>query len=176
MCVWDNFCIGSSCSENVCCWLVRDWEDHLWCIAKSASDGAGQGDARACFSAFCALSSHNFFVFSLCSLYTLAHLVPLSHSAHLTSALIMDSFFQGTRVGSSPLTPKTVSFVTTISTVAPNVMLKRASNWWMVHWQRRRRAETFDGKSILRVSSAVRLLNVLVRLLVLAVMLASFPL
>ena len=32
-------------------------------------------------------------------------------------------------------------------------MLKRASNWWMVHWQRRRRVETFDGKSILRVSS-----------------------
>ena len=55
-------------------------------------------------------------------------------------------------------------------------MLKQALNWWMVHWQRRRRAETFDDKSILRVSSAVRLLNVLVRLLVLAVMLASFPL
>ena len=68
--------------------------------------------------------------------------------------------------------PKRASLVFVLS-VAPDVMLKQASNWWMVHWKRRRRAETFDGKSILRVSSAVRLLNVLVRLLVLAVMLAS---
>ena len=96
--------------------LVRDWEDHLWCIAKSASDGAGQGDAKACFSAVRALEWRQ----TSCS--------------------------------------------------------RKHQIGWMVHWQRRRRAETFDDKSILRVSSAVRLLNVLVRLLVLAVMLASFPL
>ena len=36
--------------------LVRDREDHMWCIAKSSSDSARHGDAKACYSAVRALS------------------------------------------------------------------------------------------------------------------------
>ena len=36
--------------------LVRNSEDQMWSIAKSASDSARHGDAKACYSAVRALS------------------------------------------------------------------------------------------------------------------------
>ena len=90
-CVWDNFCIGSSCLENVCCW-----------------SGSRFGRTKC-------------------------------GALQRVPAMVQDKAM-----------PKRASLLFVLG-VAPNVMLKQASNWWMVHWKRRRGAETCDGKSILRV-------------------------
>ena len=79
MCVWDNFCIGSLCSENVCCWsgsrlggpsVMHYKECRRWCSTRRC-----QSVLLCCFCfEWLSAVQPTILVFSLCSLYTPAHL------------------------------------------------------------------------------------------------------